>query len=241
MDIFTFLRSSAALWPYFARCVRTGRETAARPAPETFAALRWPGKLAEGAMAAATGGVNTHKGAVFSLGLLCGALGRLDREAWRRPEGILAEIAAMTAGSVERELSGITDARTAGRRAYLQYGVTGVRGQAEAGFPTVLNYGLPVLENGLAQGKSIDEAGTAALLALLVHTTDTNMISRGGMDAQRETAEALARLLADEPYPDRETVNALDAAFIRKNLSPGGSADLLAMCYLLHFLREEAD
>lgn len=243
MDIFTFLRSAAALWPYFAQCVRIGRDTASRPAPETFAALRWPGKLAEGGMAAATGGANTHKGAIFSMGLLCGALGRLDRWVWDRPERILAEVSAMTAGAVDRELSGLTGgaARTAGQRLYLQYGVTGVRGQAEAGFPAVRDWGLPVLEEGLARGKTTDEAGAAALLALLAHTEDTNMIARGGIEAQRETAEALLRLLRDEPYPGRETLDGLDRAFIGRNLSPGGSADLLALCYLLHFLREEAE
>ena len=106
MDIFTFMSSSAALWPYFAQCVRVGRDTAARPAPETLAALRWPGKLAEGTMLSATGGVNTHKGAIFSLGLACAAVGRLDREQWDDSEMILAQVAAMAAGSVSRELSG---------------------------------------------------------------------------------------------------------------------------------------
>lgn len=241
MDLFTFLRSAAALWPYFAQCVQTGRDTAGRPAPETLAALRWPGKLAEGAMLAAAGGVNTHKGAVFSMGLLCGALGRLDREAWRQPERILAEAAAMAVGTVERELSGLAvgDARTAGQRFYLRYGVTGVRGQAEAGFPAVRDWGLPVLEAGLAGGKSIDEAGSAALLALLVHTVDTNLIARGGMEAQQQTAAELERLLREEPYPGREELERLDRQFVEKNLSPGGSADLLALCWLLHFLQKE--
>ncbi|MBD5149846.1 MAG: triphosphoribosyl-dephospho-CoA synthase CitG [Oscillibacter sp.] len=243
MDIYSFLRSAAALWPYFSRCVQTGRDTAANPAPDTLAALRWPGKLAESAMLAATGGVNTHKGAIFSLGLVCGALGRLDRGDWSRPERILSEVSAMAAGTVDRELSGLAAgrARTAGQRFYLAYGVTGVRGQAEAGFPTVLDWGLPALENGLAQGKSADEAGAAALLALLARTADTNMIARGGIDAQRETAAELERLLREAPYPGRETLERLDRSFTERDLSPGGSADLLALCWLLHFLKEEAD
>ena len=242
MDIFTFMGSSAALWPYFARCVRVGRDTAARTAPETFAALRWPGKEAERAMLAATKGVNTHKGAIFSLGLACAALGRLDRESWDRPELILAQISAMTAGTVERELAGLApdNAATAGQRFYLQYGVTGVRGQAEAGFPAVLEYGLPILEQGLAQGKSIDDAGAATMLALLAHTTDTNMISRGGIDIQREKSAQLRELLKERPYPEGDILNALDKDYIRLNLSPGGSADLLALCWLLRFLKEAA-
>lgn len=241
MDIFTFMDSAAALWPYFARCVRVGRSTAFKPGPETFAALRWPGKLAEGAMLTATGGVNTHKGAIFSLGLVCGALGRLERERWGDSDLVLDQVAAMTAGTVERELAeqDQNETATAGQRFYLQYGVTGVRGQAEAGFPTVRDHGLPVLESGLAQGKSLDEAGSAAMLTLLAHTTDTNMISRGGVEAQREESARLRELLVEHPYPDEEILAALDREYIRRNLSPGGSADLLAMCYLLHFLKEE--
>ena len=116
-----------------------------------------------------------------------------------------------------------------------------MRGQAEAGFPAVLDCGLPVLESGLARGKSPDEAGAAALLALLARTADTNMIARGGIDAQRQTAAELERLLREAPYPDRETLDRLDRSFVERNLSPGGSADLLALCWLLHFLKEEAD
>ena len=240
MDIFTFISSSAALWPYFAQCVRVGRDTAARPAPETLVALRWPGKLAEGTMLSATGGVNTHKGAIFSLGLACAAVGRLDREQWDDSEMILAQVAAMAAGSVSRELSGLTKetASTAGQRFYLEYGVTGVRGQAEAGFPSVLEYGLPTLEKGLEQGRNVDEAGAAAMLTLLAHGTDTNMVSRGGIDVQREKSAQLLKLLETYPYPNADMLTVLDQDYIRQNLSPGGSADLLALCYLLHSLKE---
>lgn len=243
MDIFSFMNSSAVLWPYFAQCVRTGYDTAARPAPITFDSLRWPGKLAESAMLDATGGVNTHKGAIFSMGLACAALGRLDREHWGRPELVLAQIAAMTKGTVERELAGLTqeDTVTAGQRFYLSYGITGIRGQAEAGFPVVLEYGLPILENGLAQGKDIDEAGASAMLAILAHTTDTNMISRGGLETHQKKMAQLQRLLAETPYPGRTAISALDREYIWANLSPGGSADLLALSYLLHFLKELTD
>ncbi len=240
MDMYSFLASAASLYPYFAECVKIGRETADRPAPETFAALRCPGKLAEAGMLKATGGVNTHKGAIFTLGLLCGAMGRLDREKWREPETLLAEVAAMTAG-VEKELEAAEIAQTAGERFYRRYGVTGVRGQAAAGFPTVLQYGLPVLENGLAAGKTQDEAGAAALLHLLAHTPDTNMIARGGYEKAAEKQKELQTLLAGTPYPDRAALEALDRDYIAENLSPGGSADLLALCWLLWFLKKEED
>ena len=239
MDMYTFMTSASALWPYFAACVKCGRESADRPAPETFAALRFPGKLAEGRMLRETHGVNTHKGAIFTLGLVCGALGRLEAAQWREPAAILAEIAAMTKG-VEQEL-GKSEARcpTAGERFYRQYGTTGVRGQAARGFSTVSDFGLPTLEAALAAGKSRDEAGAAALLALLAHTPDTNMITRGGYARAEEARAELRTLLETDPCPARETLEALDRAYIAENLSPGGSADLMALCWLLHFLKED--
>ena len=240
MDFYTFLTSASVLTPYFSACFAIGRETSADPAPLTFSRLRAPGKLAEGEMLRATGGVNTHKGAIFTMGLACGALGRMAPEDRRKPAVLLAQIAAMTEG-VENELAGLTEAsaRTAGQRIYARCGVTGVRGQAAAGFPTVLRYGLPVLEEGLRRGGCEDEAGAAALLAILSRTADTNMISRGGLETQREKSARLAAMLADDPYPAPETLRALDREYTAENLSPGGSADLLALCWLLHFLKEE--
>ena len=243
MDFFTFQASAAALWPYFARCVRIGSDTRALPPEETFARLRTAGKLAEGEMLRATGGVNTHKGAIFSMGLVCGALGRLDRPLWRRPEVVLGACAAMTRGLTARDFAGLTakTAVTAGQRQYLQYGVTGVRGQAEAGFPAVLTAGLPRLEEALARGHSLNDAGCAALLALMAAADDTNLIRRGGRALQRRISDALADRLREEPFPEPALLREMDEAFIRRNLSPGGTADLLALTYLLYFLKAEPE
>ena len=239
MDFFTFQASAAALYPYFCQCVKIGAETA--DAQETFRRLRLPGKMAEGEMLHATAGVNTHKGAIFSMGILCGALGRLERQQWSDPGAVLAECAAMTKGLVSQDYVNLTPetAKTAGQKLYLEYGITGVRGQAEGGFPAVLNVGLPKLEAALAAGKTINEGGRAALLAMLADTVDTNMIHRGGYERAKQAAEAIGELLKVEPYPTKEALEALNEEFVRDNLSPGGTADLLALTLMLHFLKEE--
>lgn len=241
MDFFTFQSSTAALYPYFGECAGIGMDTNQEAPTETFARLRIPGKLAEGQMLRATAGVNTHKGVIFSMGILCGALGRLEREQWRCPERVLSECAAMTRGLLSRDYGALTPetATTAGQRLYLQYGITGVRGQAEAGFPIVFHVGLPKLEAGLVLGKTLNDSGCAALIAMLADTADTNMIHRGGYALAKETSEKLRILLETEPFPSIETLEALNREFIQKNLSPGGTADLLAMVYMLHFLKEE--
>lgn len=238
MDIFTFMDSASALWPYFETCTRIGRQTADRPGLRTFDRIRFAGRKAETAMFSATGGVNTHKGAVFSMGILCGALGRLSREQWKDPDVILDTCAAMTKGLTDADFAGLTEenAVTTGQKLYLRYHITGVRGQMEKGLPAVRDAGLPVLKEGIARGLSVNDAGCGALLALMTAAVDTNLIARSSLKTQQETAAEIRQLLDREPYPDRENLRRLDREFVEKNLSPGGSADLLAVCYLLYFL-----
>lgn len=229
MDIFTFSASSAALFPYFQQCAAAGMDGTDPKA--VFASLRFPGKLAEQVMYQATGGVNTHKGAIFSMGILCAAAGMLWDQP-RSPESLLAQCAQMTEGITE-DLKSAGD--TAGKRLYRQYGITGVRGQAEQGFPAVRDIGFPVLKDGLARGLSLNDAGCGALLALIAGTEDTALIARSDPDTQRNAAAQVASLIRKDPFPHRETLEALNQAFREKRLSPGGCADLLAMCYFLHF------
>ena len=99
----------------------------------------------------------------------------------------------------------------------------------------------PTLEAGLAKGYGFDRAGGGALLAILADSTDTNIIARSSRARQLALAEELKALLAETPYPDRDALAALDDRFIAENLSPGGSADLLALTYLLHFITTEGN
>lgn len=238
MDLFSFLASSAALWPYFRNCVQVGMMTRELPANKVFPSLRAAGLQAERDMLRATGGVNTHKGAIFTLGLLCGAAGRLAYSPGIKPRDIAAECARMTVGLTAQDYQGVTaeNAVTVGQRLFALYGITGARGQAEAGFPAVTETGLTVLERGIARGLPLNDAGCAALLAILAVTTDTNLIARSDLQTQQAVSKEIAGLLQKAPYPDRKTLEKLDDWFIERNLSPGGSADLLAATYFLHFI-----
>ena len=64
------------------------------------------------------------------------------------------------------------------------------------------------------------------------------MVARGGRDAARVAADSVAALLDANPSPSMKAVAALDDAFIARNLSPGGCADLLAIACFLHDLEE---
>jgi len=237
MDIRHFFVSANALRPYFAKCAEIGFLTRDNDPQETFRRLRPLGKNAEEDMLRATHGVNTHKGAIFSMGILCAAAGRLSPDKWLS-ERLLAECAAMADGVVNSDFAGITaeNAKTAGERLYATFGITGVRGQAEKGFPAVRDVGLPILKTGLAKGLPLNDAACVALLHILSATDDTNLIHRSNLETQLAVRQQVKALLEKDPFPQKEVMEALDQAFIEKNLSPGGSADLLALTLCLHFL-----
>ena len=237
MGVKHFFASANALRPFFFKFAEAGFLTRDDIPQETFRQIRSIGMEAEKAMLSATGGVNTHKGAIFSMGLCCAAAGRLAPEEWTT-QSLLNECAAMTKGIVARDFADITaeTAKTPGERIYAQHGITGVRGQAEAGFPAVLEVGLPLLKEGLSKGLSLNDAGCAVLLHLLANTDDTNLIHRSDRQTQLQVKAQVTELLKEDPFPASRQIEVLDARFIDQNLSPGGSADLLALTYFLYLL-----
>ena len=241
MDIFTFIDSCASLLRYWRDAVRVGQETAGEPPEQSFRQLRPYGILAEREMFSATGGVNTHKGAVFLLGTLCAAIGRLsgDGVLCRDPELIAEECAKMSAQIIREELETIKagPARSKGESIYKSYGLSGVRGEVAGGLRSVLEWGLPALREAVASGKGLEEAGSRALLALISNVADTNLISRGGVELQRAAAER-TRAIRAAGFPAGELADAGEW-FVKNNLSPGGCADLLAASYFMLFLSVE--
>lgn len=237
MDLATFRASAAALRPFFARFVARGAGTAGLPAGAVLEMLRPIGLDAERAMYAATGGVNTHKGSVFAFGLACGAVGRLAAlGAVVDAEAVCDQVAAFAAGLVERELRPGREALTAGEAIHRRYGLAGARGEAASGFATVRHGALPALRRALAERDDSERALHAAFLHLLEHNPDTNLVARGGLDglAFARAAAATLRRAGGVDAPDYlRRLATLDDAFIAKNLSPGGSADLLAMTWFL--------
>lgn len=234
MTVQTFLYSAAALQPYFREMAELGRTL---PQEALLPALRASGIRAEAAMFKATDGVNTHKGALFSLGILCGCAGRFLAMN-RRPsaEDLCGLAADLTRGICAREL-GVGD-ETHGQGVFRKYGARGIRGEAESGFASVRMYSLPCFRQELERGTEYGEAAVKALLSLIAHVPDTTVLHRRGEEIAAWAAEEAARCLAD--YRE-DTVLELDRAFIRENVSHGGCADLLAVTIFLHRLETEWD
>ena len=187
----------------------------------------------------ATGGVNTHKGAVFTLGTVCAAAGRLWTAAGfsKDLDATLALCGELCAQAVEDDFQAIRreGAHTVGQRLYLEQGLEGIRGELARGLPAVTQIGLPMLRQRLNAGDSLEEAGRQVLLALMAQVVDTNLIARGGLAGQQWAMER-ARALTAGRTASREEMEALDQACMERNLSPGGCADLLAITYFLEFL-----
>ena len=231
MCLQTFISSANALRPYFAQCAAIGQQTAQLSPADTFQLLRQAGIQAESTMLETTGGVNTHKGAIFTLGILCGSIGRLGSY---KTDDILLQVSLM--GKVAEQDFVHADGSTAGERLYLQKHLRGIRGEVADGLPSVTNIGLPAYKNGLRKGLAPNHAGVVALLHLIANVKDTNLHHRGGSDGADWATKSAQALLQTAAHPPIPPVEALDDAFIARNLSPGGCADLLAATYFLHSL-----
>ena len=237
MDIHTLRASIAAIARWFPLFFARGVEGSAVAAAVLLARIRGDGMACEQAMFGATGGVNAHKGAIFSMGLLCAAAGRMHgRGEALRCEALCAEVADMSQGLVERELAAAGPARTAGERLYLTHGLTGARGEAQSGFATARRHGIVAYRSALMKGANEESALREALVSLMAHNGDTNVVSRGGFAGLALVQSEAARLLAGRTPNARVRIGQLrrlDRVLIARNLSPGGSADLLAVSWFL--------
>ena len=238
MTLATFLASAQALHPHFPAFVYAGAQTAHEPASIALQALRMHGFICEEAMNDATSGINTHKGGIFAFGLLLGAAGRLCARGERLSViALCGEVALLTQGMVKGELANnVKTANTAGEYIYRRYGLTGARGEAESGFALVRQYALPAYSAVQQASQDGETALLAALLELLIRNRDTNLVARGGMEGLffvRRQAQHLKSLGGAFAVDFRDRLIEMDNALIARNLSPGGSADLLAVTLFL--------
>ena len=206
MDLSLFLRSIDALTPWFRQI------TALSLCGADAAALQAAGREAEAAMFRATGGVNTHKGALYSFSVLLAALGRCLTEGG----DVFAHAAALAAELTPPQ-------GTHGAAVAIGHNVGGARAEALLGFPTA--------QKAAALLQAHDPL--TALLWLMTHTEDTNLYHRGGAEGAAFVKVQSAAILAAPMERRIALTQALDEVLIDRWLSPGGSADLLALALFL--------
>lgn len=226
----TFRRSIASLSGYFHEMAAAGACGA------DFRALNRIGRRAEARMLEATGGINTHRGAVFSLGLLAAAAGSLAVIGRRDPAAVCDSVAARWGRDI-LSMRLVQDDPTHGELVRSRYRVPGAREQAAKGFRVVLRHGLPALESAFDAGASRNDAAVQAIMAVISVLADNNLLYRAGRSglahARRSALAFLATggMLGPDGYVRAERMH---RDFVARNLSPGGSADLLAATLFLH-------
>jgi triphosphoribosyl-dephospho-CoA synthase len=233
LDLPTMLKSARSLHGTFLSMAMAA--AGQQPDQELREELARIGRSGERQMFAATRGCNAHRGAIWVLGLLVAARaiqgeGSPQGEAGPRET---AALAARIAAFADRHAPA-QDSH--GARVCQRYGVRGARGEAIAGFPHVVEVGLPAMWAARAQGADETCARLDALMAIMATLDDTCLLHRGGM-AALEAAQRGARdtLMAggSSSAAGRRALLRLDAELFKRNASPGGCADLLGACIFL--------
>jgi len=216
MDYALLRRSAEGLCESF-------REIAATPSPE-FESLVELGLRAEHRMLAVTDGINTHRGAIFALGLLVAA-------AAADPESPRRAVQLRWSDALRQHSAAGIKADSHGARVRRKNSATGARGEAAAGFPSVFELALPRFRALIDAGQSREAAGVETLFLLIAHVEDTNLYHRGGYEgaafARQRAGEFLKAGGVSAPNW-KSAATEIHAEFVARNLSPGGAADLLA-------------
>ena len=234
MDLDLLLKSASVLEPYFARFAAQGMADATLSPDVRLSAIRAEGREAEHAMLLVTNGVNTHKGALFLLGVLCYAAGHDAANGTPLASQTVCTTAARVCSGITQELG-----ETAGR-AFARYGARGARGEAEEGFPHALRAQI-TFEQALAQGATETDAWLLALLHLIATMDDANVLARCGettAQALREKAGEIASHYPEGGADMHAEIRALDRDCQARRASPGGAADVLACGIFLRALAE---
>ncbi|MBS9338495.1 citrate lyase holo-[acyl-carrier protein] synthase [Fructobacillus sp. M2-14] len=236
MDIFSFIDSSISLEGYFGSCFDAGREFHGSDLKALLLKIRPSGIRAEEAMFIATDGVNTHKGAIFTVGIFLAAYGYASRN-YQDPSlsFVLDVVAQMGADLVAKELAqeSVHD-MTAGKKQYEEYRFTGVRGEVAGGLVPLEKVGLPELRrsSGDTNARLLN-----ALMHLAANINDSTLIKRSkNPEIQKKMAEYSQKFFelgGADSDAGMAYLKELDEAFIKENLSIGGAADYLILTALV--------
>ncbi|WP_338951290.1 triphosphoribosyl-dephospho-CoA synthase CitG [Fusobacterium nucleatum] len=240
MDFYTFIDSALSLSKYFSECFIYGQKNNFY-SPNFFKNLRDLGKKAEKEMYEATNGINTHKGTIFSIGILISVLASYFKETDEIDLKILSQKIKTMCSSLIDELENINNFSTYGEKAFKNYYLTGARGLALSGYDIVLLDGINKLKEFT---KSLDFE-TSCILLLFYYISlldDTNIVNRTNFETLKEI-QILCKNLYEENIKSlskekiRNEMSKLNDIFIEKNISAGGSADLLILTIFIYFIK----
>ena len=221
--------SALSLWPCFRQMADAALDIGevGQPLREALGRI---GREGEAAMRGITGGVNTHRGAIWALGLLVASVAL--NPATRDAHAIALRAARIAL--IDDRMAPYSDSH--GAQVARRYGARGAREEAQLGFPAVIEQGLPQLARSRAAGAGEQNARLDALLAIMTTLADTCVLWRAGLEgleAMQQGARAVLDAGGSASIAGRRLLRALDARLLQLNASPGGAADLLAACLFL--------
>lgn len=243
MDFLTFTESIAAISPYFTKFAEIGGSLASID-DSSLSKIRPLGIECEKSMFKAANGVNTHKGAIFSIGIIAAAAGFCCKSLNNLSADAVCNAAALIAKESENDflLSSEEVNMTKGRMLYSAYGIRGIRGEAASGFYSVRKYALPVIRDLFEKGYyGKNDIYLQVLLNLMTQVVDTNVISRCGIEAVeylKKSAEKVLHMGGALTPEGREELFRMDREYTKRNISPGGCADLLSAAITLYTLEK---
>jgi triphosphoribosyl-dephospho-CoA synthase len=238
MNYYTFIDSTSVLSKYLAQFVQEGYTD--NDYVDIFKNIRAIGVKAERDMFVKTKGINTHRGMLFLMGVACAAAGKAIYER-RDFSHIQYIIKKMTAGLVEKELSTLKEEvnLSHGEKLYLKYKNEGIRGEVERGIPTVFQFSLAIYKE--SQDLSINDGLVHTLISIMQVCDDSTIIHRYNLqvlEEVKEKAKEIVKLGGMKTVGGREKINNLCEGFIKRNISPGGSADLLGVTVFLYLVEQ---
>ncbi|SCK41060.1 triphosphoribosyl-dephospho-CoA synthase [Variovorax sp. HW608] len=224
MDAHTFMQSLFALRHYFVQIAALGEAHA------PFEALERCGIAAEARMLAATGGINTHRGAIFTLGLLCASAGALVRDGQAPcPAGLRAALHRHWGDALHARSRRVS--MLPGGIAARRYGLRSASEEAALGFPVLFDIAVPAIDAATKRGLDSQRARLDTLFAIMASLDDSNLAHRGGLAGLQHARHAARGYLErggaahDEDF---DAAWAIHRDFVARRLSPGGAADTLA-------------
>lgn len=243
MNVNTFAESAEAIAPYIVKMFYCGYQRSEEE-QSVFQRIRQIGVEAESEMFEATDGVNTHKGLIFTMGILAAAAGISVRKyASVEIEEVFAICQRMTRDILQKEFDEIKHRTPSSHGEYLYhtYGEKGIRGEAMQGFPVLREVAYPSLKEYRRRAYNQNLSNINVLLQVMTRLNDTNILSRGTKeDLDWIKARAAEILQMDGVFTAKgyRAIQQFNLECIEKNISPGGAADMLAAAIFLYEMEQ---
>lgn len=251
MDHYTFIDSTSSLIKYLTLSVQAGFSD--ENPKDILKKCRKLGIEAEKNMFKKTKGINTHKGMLFLMGICCIAIGKTiyNKNPFSEIKNVIKD---MCKGIVEKELKPLKETinkynsieemikeetLSYGEKLFVLYGMEGIRGEVERGIPIVFDFALDFYKEASDLNKNDRLVNT--LIGIMQYSEDSNVLHRHSLEELKKMQQDAKRIIKEGGIRNikaKQKIFQMEEEFVKKGISPGGSADLLAITVFLNLVEE---